>query len=151
VFLKSNDIEIFFYENYQDDFYKILTTGIEIQKMPNGVRREKKYDKKTAFNNRILNRSLNKISEYLNTYNVRLNKGEFNNSRTHKMTFYFDEKGMPNGYAIVHFDKLLWEHKIEYVESQEPDYFIGLIKEAFKLYTSSTKNVRKRLYANKIK
>lgn len=148
IFLKNNDIDIFFYETYHKDFFTLLPTGIKLNKMPNGRRREKKYDSRTQFNNRILNRALNKIQEHLKEEGIRLNKGKYDNKRTHTMTFYFNDNGVPSGYAIVRFDKILWEHKVEYIESKEPDHFIKLIKEAFRLYTTSTRNVRRRIYAN---
>jgi hypothetical protein len=147
-FLRNNDIELFFYENYQMSFYTILATGVRLNKMPNGMRREKKYDKKSEFNNRTLNRALSKIAEHLRKDEIRLNRGSFNGDRMHKMTFYFTENNMPNGYADVIFDKLLWEHKIEYIETKNPDHYITLIRNAFRFHTSATRTVRRRLYGN---
>lgn len=150
-FLKSKIVEYFFQDNYKEEFFTINGMGIKLNKMPNGFKREKNYEKKKKFNNRILNKALNNISEYLSIKHIIIEKGKFNNSRYHEIQFHkLDSLHNFDGYAKVVFDKLLWEHKIDFIKASEPKVFIVDIQDAFNKYTNSTRKLRRRIYANNI-
>lgn len=145
-FLNTNELAIFFYENYQEDFYNINKRSITLNKMPNGFRREKKYQKKLPFNNNTLNKALKKIEKELIEHKVELEKGGFDNEPVHKFKLYQKENYEIVGTMNVTFDKLLWVHQIDYVESQNPKEFINIVDRTIKKYTKSTHNARKRKY-----
>jgi hypothetical protein len=149
IFLKSNNIDYFFYENYKPDFYDITNVGIVLKKMPNGVKREKKYERKRDFNNKILNKSLIKIEEYLSNKNIHLDKGVYNGTPIHEMVFYKSNgSGFKEEFAFVSFDKVLWEANIDFIKSSEPEEFIDDILNAIKKFTHATHQARKKRYAN---
>jgi len=149
IFLKSNNLDYFFYENYKPEFYELTGVGIILKKMPNGIKREKKYEKKKHFNNKILNKSLVKIEEYLSFKNIHLDKGVYNETRTHEIVFYKpNNSGLKEEFAYVSFDKLLWEANIDFIKSKEPEQFIDDILDAIKKFTHSTHQARKKRYAN---
>lgn len=152
VFLKSNDIEFFFYNTYKPEFFHVNNVGVSLLKMPNGIKREIRYERKSTFNNRTLNKALQRIKEELAWDKIVLNIGSFDKNRTHKITFTrTDNLGKAIDYALVSFDKLLWEHTIEHITSDNPKQFIRQIDNAISKHTSSTRRARKRKYENNSK
>lgn len=145
-FLNTNELAIFFYENYQEAFYTVNKRSITLNKMPNGFRREKVYNKKLPFNNNTLNKALKNIKKELEEHKVELEKGAFDNEPVHKFKLYQKENYEIVGTMNITFDKLLWVHKIDYVESQNPKEFINIVDRTIKKYTKSTHNARKRKY-----
>ena len=147
-FLKTKESEALFEKTYKEEFYTITGMGIKLNKMPNGIKREKSYPRKSKYNHRILDKTLNKISEQLSRKEIYLTKGRYELSRIHNITLVKKEDDKNVGYALMSFDKLLWEYKIDFVKAPEPREFIFAIHDAFDKYTKSTRRLRRRLYAN---
>lgn len=145
-FIKKDDLPFFFFETYNQEFYEITTQAVILKKMPNGLRREKKYHKKLNFNNKILNRALKRIEEDLSIHNITLDRGAFDNTTKHQMTFYQKEGNQIVNVLKVEFDKVMWRHHIDFVKSENPKDFITIVEDTIKKYTLSTHKVRKRMY-----